>query len=316
MKHLLLAVFLCAAGTLCAQRSWVVEIDTQADIYAVGDAHADYDRLAGVLRAAGLVDAEGKWSGGKSVLVVTGDTIDKGPEEVKTISYLRALQLDAARSGGRLVLTLGNHEAEFLADPEGKKTRDFANGLVKAGLEPKSVAGCGGDLGVFFCSLPVAARVNDWFFSHGGYTAGRSIAQINADVALGFSKERYASEQFVGDDSILEARLGANGPGGLPWFMGGNAKTDPAKLLAAYAAALGVHHIVQGHQPAQVGFPDGVKRPAYTFFQRYGLLFLIDSGMSRGIEGSTGSGGALRIHGNQAEVVYPDGTSRVIWKAE
>jgi hypothetical protein len=59
---------------------------------------------------------------------------------------------------------------------------------------------------------------------------------------------------------------------------------DPKKLLAKYAAKLGVNHIVQGHQYGNVKFPDGKNRKEEHFFQRYGILFLIDSGMSRGIE--------------------------------
>ncbi len=312
----IVAIALLAATSLCAQRSWVVEIDTPQDIYAVGDPHADYDRLTGVLRSAKVVDASGKWIARKSVLVITGDTIDKGPEQVKTISYIRALQLDAAAAGGRVVLTLGNHEAEFLADPKGKKTAEFAEALQSKGMKPKDVADCGGDLGKFLCSLPVAVRVNDWFFSHGGHTAGRSIREINEAVAKGFASQRYKSDQFIGDDSILEARLSEKGPGGVPWFLGGDPKGDPAKVLAEYAARLGVHHIVQGHQPGKVEFPDGVARKKEDLFQRYGLLFLTDGAMSSGIEGSTGTGGAIHITATSATAICANGTDTFrLWPA-
>jgi hypothetical protein len=234
---------------------------------------------------------------------------------VKTISFISSLQQEAGAAGGRIILTLGNHEAEFLSAPNGKKTKDFADALRTAGLDPAGVAACKGALGQFLCGLPIAARVNDWFFSHGGYTAGRTISQINADVAQGYSMSGYASAQFIGDDSILEARLGAAGPGGMPWFMGGDAKNDPAKILADYAAKLGVHHIVEGHQPGKVEFPDGISRAPQDLFQRYGLLFLTDGGMSSGIEGSTGTGGAIRITKTQAKAVCANGTEKILWEA-
>jgi hypothetical protein len=52
----------------------------------------------------------------------------------------------------------------------------------------------------------------------------------------------------------------------------------------------------------------------YTFFQRYGLLFLIDSGMSRGINGSDNTGGALRIRDKtKATIICADGTKKELW---
>ena len=315
------AMAVLAATSLFAQpglvmKNWVVEIDTPEDIYAVGDPHADYERLTSVLRSAKVVDGSGKWMAGKAVLVITGDTIDKGPEQVKTISYIRTLQLEADKAGGRVVLTLGNHEAEFLADPKGKKTREFADALQAKGMKPKDVADCGEDLGRFLCSLPVAVRVNDWFFSHGGYTAGRSIREINEAVSKGFASQGYQSDQFVGDDSILEARLSEKGPGGVPWFQGGDPKGDPAKVLAGFAAKLGVRHIVQGHQPGKIQFPDGVVRNKEDLFQRYGLLFLTDGAMSSGIEGSTGTGGAIHITATSATAICANGKDALqLWPA-
>ena len=55
-------------------------------------------------------------------------------------------------------------------------------------------------------------------------------------------------------------------------------------------------------------------------FQRYGILFLIDSGMSRGIEGSKSRGGALRIEGpsgrQEAVVICADGKKTKFWDSK
>ena len=75
-----------------------------------------------------------KWAGGKSVLVITGDLIDKGSDSLGVIALLRKLQSDAASRGGQVIISMGNHEAEFLAEPTGRKTRDFAAELKEAGL--------------------------------------------------------------------------------------------------------------------------------------------------------------------------------------
>jgi hypothetical protein len=317
-----------ANGAAVPSRDWtknpaVVQFDTPEDIFAIGDPHGDPKRLAGALAAAKLIDGASimpkrvKWAGGRSVLVVTGDLIDKWTNSLEVIALLRRLQSDAATQGGQVIITMGNHEAEFLADPLGKKTKEFRSELKAAGMDPVEVANCDGDVGQFLCGLPIAARVNDWFFSHGGNTNNRTIAELAADIEAGFGTKGFATKELVGDESILEARLNDDGPAGLPWFQAGKSRTDPQKLLEEYVRKLGVRHLVQGHQPEKVKFPDGNNRDKDTFFQRYGLLFLIDSGMSHGIEGSDSTGGALRIrNGNKAIIICANGTQKVLWDKE
>jgi hypothetical protein len=323
------ALALCgsAGHSAAASRDWganpaIVQLNTTEDVFAIGDPHADPQRLAGALAGAKLIeDASSppdkvKWAGGKSVLVVTGDMIDKGSDSIGVITLLRTLQSDAATRGGRVIITMGNHEAEFLAG-EKDKTAEFITELTAAGMKPDDVANCGGDIGRFLCGLPIAARVNDWFFSHAGNTDNRTMQQISDAIETGFAKDGFATKELVGKNSILEARLNKKGPNGLPWFQDGKSSTDPQKLLAKYVDTLGVKHLVQGHQYNAVKFPDGKNRKEEHFFQRYGLLFLIDTGMSRGIEDSDSIGGALHITGSgddqKAIVICPNGQQTTLW---
>lgn len=332
LKAISIVLVLAFCGSLAngdpkATRDWtkhpaVVQVDTTEDIYAVGDAHADPDRLEAVLAKAKIIKGVPKkpgdveWAAGKSVLVVTGDMIDKWHNSLDVIALLRALQTSAAAQGGQVIITMGNHEAEFLADPHGDKTEEFGDELKAAGLKRNDVADCQGDLGKFLCELPIAARVNDWFFSHAGNTNNQTIQALSAAIEAGFAKDGFATQELIGDNSILEARLNDKGPNGLPWFDNGSLTTDPQALLASYAAALGVHHIVQGHQPGNVEFPDGKKRNKDDLFQRYGLLFLIDTGMSRGVDGDTSSGGALHMTGKSNPTVVgicANGKKKTLW---
>ena len=309
----------------------VIQVDTIYDIFAVGDAHADPGRLAGVLVKAGIIGAVPAtpsaviWTAGQSVMVVTGDMIDKGPNSLGVIALLRALQTAAAAQRGQVIITMGNHEAEFLADPHGKKTSEFQAELKKAGLKRNDVASCQGDLGVFLCGLPIAARVNDWFFSHAGNTNGQSIAGLNAAIASGICQNGFSTAQLQDGNSILEARLNDKGPNNLPWFDNGSPTANPQTLLQSYVTALGgVNHLIQGHQPGNVAFPDGVQRNQYDLFQRYGLLFLIDGGMSQGISGNKSIGGALHItrSGNQGATIQTvtaicaGGQTTVLWDSQ
>lgn len=86
------------------------DIRTTERVVAVGDVHGAYDRFVGILRAAGLVDARARWSGGRAILVQTGDVLDRGPDSRKVLDLLRRLEREASRAGGRVHALVGNHE--------------------------------------------------------------------------------------------------------------------------------------------------------------------------------------------------------------
>jgi hypothetical protein len=326
-----LAVLLCiGTRTAPAQnkvaRDWakyppIVQIDTNEDIFAVGDVHGDYDRLVKLLAAAKIIERPAdpdavRWIAGKAVLVFTGDLVDKGPHSLKVVKFAASLGKAATGSGGQVVTLMGNHEAEFLADPNEKKVKDFAQDLRGGGLKPADVAACRGDVGQFLCSLPFGARVRDWFFSHGGNTGGRSIPQLIADFQNGVDRDGFGSRQLVDPNSMLEARIGEEGPGGKAWFEVESPQRSSAQLLGRYAAALGVAHLVQGHQHQAFRFDDGRQRRAGQMFQWRGLLFLIDVGMSEGVGDSQGA--VLHIRhkiGEEASAIDADGTETSLWKS-
>ena len=83
--------------------------------------------------------------------------------------------------------------------------------------------------------------------------------------------------------------------------------------MRRYTTALGVKHIVEGHVPSQVQFANKTIRRPGEMFQFLGLLFLIDTGMSEGVD--TSSGAVLHIGSHQASAICLDGTTTVIWDA-
>lgn len=307
-------------------RDWVrnpaiVQINRQPErLYAIGDIHGDYQRLLALLRRAALIGPrlkrpeDAQWTGGDAVLVQTGDMIDKGPHSVSVIRFLAALRESARRNGGQVVITMGNHEAEFLAGPNEDKAKDFIRDLKRNHVDEAAILRCQGDIGEFLCSLPFGAKVGDWFFSHGGNTAGRTVAGLNQYLEQGVSKDGFAAKELADPNTLLEARLGE----GKIWFhpseKGPDASKTEREILAAEADALGVSHIAQGHQPADVTFADGIVRHKGEMFQRWGLLFLTDTGMSRQIKDSKGA--LLRIlHDSVAVAVCPGGLETPLWDA-
>jgi hypothetical protein len=86
------------------------DLRTTERVVAVGDVHGSYDGLAAILRTAGIIDARARWSGGRAILVQTGDVLDRGPDSRKALDLLRRLEGEAMRAGGRVYPLLGNHE--------------------------------------------------------------------------------------------------------------------------------------------------------------------------------------------------------------
>lgn len=314
-----------------APRDWnahpaIAEMAAPAVLYAVGDPHGDYDRLANLLASAKLIDAVAppnavRWSGGSAVLVCTGGLIDKFDQSRNVIALFRALETQASRAGGRVVVTLGNHEAAFLAsdgaDPRGK---EFADELRAAGIRPADVAR-GTDaagIGAWLRDLPVAAKVGDWFFCHAGNTGGRSLTALKADLERDIAADGFAAAILSDPNSILEARMHPR-----PWWeaddrpiglrnAGRPAATTPEQRLRTSVEALGAKHLVFGHQPGKVDFANGQSRAAGEVYSVFaGMAFLIDTGMSRGAPDG-GIGAVLKVQDGRATALYADGRAAVL----
>lgn len=79
-------------------------------VVAIGDLHGDYGQYIEVMKSAGLIDKSGKWSGGETHLVQTGDITDRGADSRKIIDHLVKLKKQAKKKGGYVHLLIGNHE--------------------------------------------------------------------------------------------------------------------------------------------------------------------------------------------------------------
>lgn len=85
-------------------------------IVAVGDLHGDYEAWREIALRARLIDRRNRWAGGTATLVQLGDIADRGPDSLKIIRHLMRLQVQARRSGGKVVVLVGNHEAMNMTD--------------------------------------------------------------------------------------------------------------------------------------------------------------------------------------------------------
>ena len=79
-------------------------------IVAIGDVHGTGEPFIAILQRAGLIDAGRRWTGGTTILVQTGDVMDRGPAVRNDLDLLMDLERQASAAGGRVQAMLGNHE--------------------------------------------------------------------------------------------------------------------------------------------------------------------------------------------------------------
>ena len=141
---LLLALLAVCAATGRAQSAanpGVVELDDKSrytQVLALSDVHGMYGHLTTLLHAAKVINGNGRWTAGKTLLIVMGDSIDKGPESLAVLKLWMRLKDQAPGQGGQLIVLLGNHEAEFLKDPRRGKAAIFDAELTRAEFRPNN----------------------------------------------------------------------------------------------------------------------------------------------------------------------------------
>jgi hypothetical protein len=174
-------------------------------------------------------------------------------------------------AGGHLIVLLGNHEAEFLADPLNSKAVPLVTELPSS-EPPASFASADDPHGRFIRERPIAALVDGWFFSHAGNSGGASLDQIGATFQMLVDAAAWSDPFFLDPNSILEARS---------WWPSGAATND---FLDGYLAALPGDHFVFGHHPTTFADPPSGNIEAH----QAGRLVLIDVGMSVAVNYSEG----------------------------
>lgn len=104
---------LLVTGTAAAKAKKIDDYHwTDVDrVVAIADLHGDYAQYLKAMQSAGLVDKSGKWNGGQTHLVQTGDIPDRGADSRKIIDHLVKLSKQAKKAGGYVHLLIGNHEA-------------------------------------------------------------------------------------------------------------------------------------------------------------------------------------------------------------
>jgi hypothetical protein len=191
-------------------------------IVAIGDIHGDFDAFTGILQKAHLVDPSNRWSGGNATLVQTGDLLDRGPKARAVMDFLMALQKDAPRQSGRVIVLMGNHEAmniygdlRYVTDKDYASFADDRTNTRKPKADPSHPEGfaercaafdANGKYGKWLRGLPAVLHLNDSVYVHGGISpdlASLSVEKINEAIANEI-RSFDALKQYVVDKKLAQ----------------------------------------------------------------------------------------------------------------
>ncbi len=188
-------------------------------LVAFADVHGDLAAARGVLLLAGLIDVNDAWTGGTTVVVQTGDQLDRGDDEQAILDLFEALREQAWAAGGGFYPLLGNHETmnvgldlRYVTDGG---FADFADTpynpadptLTTYPLEQRGRVAAfrpGGPYAVMLAGHNLTMRVGDTVFVHGGILpdhARAGLATINAEVQAWMRGEAEEPDQWTHSDT-------------------------------------------------------------------------------------------------------------------
>jgi hypothetical protein len=268
------------ASGLPASPAWVTisgealraDFDT---LWAVSDVHGRLQELDELLVAAELATRDGAdhlvWNPARSrqLFVAVGDYIDGGPDGVGVVLRLDNLAAQAAAAGSRVVVLLGNHEAEFLADPLSADHRLLASAHRMAGQlglpsRPGAEELASSEFGQFLRSLPVAAFVGSWLFAHAGYVDAEDGRAYFAGLGSSWSHPGAGRYRALLDPRSIVAYH--------DWWKGRGRR----ERMKVRLDGLGLNGLVFGHDPAALGVPGAIA------MDPDGWLIKLDTGMKTG----------------------------------
>lgn len=248
-------------------------------IVAIGDLHGDVSATRAALRLAGAIRDGDQWTGGRLVIVQTGDQLDRGDDEPEIIDLFERLSAQASAAGGALHVLNGNHE---VMNVQGDFRYVTADGFHDFADARENVLGAqsfasnqrgraaaflpGGSVAKRLAKRPIVIQVGDNVFVHGGllerhvaYGLGRMNKEVQQWMQAGVPAP--APEVVQGEQSPIWLRLQSDGmpPEGV------------CEALRSTLQWMSAKRLVVGHTVQERGINEACD----------GKVWRIDVGMSR-----------------------------------
>jgi len=259
-------------------------------IIAIGDIHGDLARLIVLLRGVGIINDQFQWvAEPKDTWVVqVGDQLDskvRAPDateewettaDVQVVFFMRSLDREARRHGGRVVSLLGNHE---LLNVMGDMSYVSQKSMNMLGGPQNRVATFrpGAFMAKVLADRPIVVQIGSFVFCHAGILP-HHIAACNGDLdvmnnlmrkyllgepLLDPEEQQAFMTLFVDMEAVIWTRQALN-------------EAYHKNVLPSVLDVLQASALVVGHNPMLNGVVTTAARN----------LWFVDTGMSRVFGGS------------------------------
>jgi hypothetical protein len=271
-------------------------------IVAIGDLHGDLPATRTALRLAGAIDEHDRWTGGTTVLVQTGDQLDRGDDELEVLDLLDALTVQARAAGGAVHVLNGNHELmnvkqdlryvtlggflDFLPTPVADPASVDPQVVVDAVHERLKACRPGHSLALRLLNRNVVTIVGDTVFVHGGvlpHVVDYGIERLNQETRAWIRKDRqYPPDILLATDGPVWSRHYSRDP-----------DVEDCRLLEEALDGLGARRMVVGHTVHDKGISPACEE----------MVWRVDVGLARHYGGSPA---VLELQNGRARVIEED----------
>ena len=253
----------------------ILEYKGDFPVAALSDFHGQYDLMMELLKNNHIIDNNKNWAFGNGHFVITGDIFDRGTKVTEILWFLYDLERQAELAGGKIHLTLGNHEVMIL-NGNLKYLASKYQEVAKILNKPyENLFSKNSILGNWLRSKPVLIKVNDMLFAHGGFHPQLAKDNLSIeDINRIFKDNLVEAELESPREGLGEYLHKTDGP---IWYRGYFAKErnkDNGATLSEINLLLkhfDVKHIIVGHTS---------QKQIETRFN--GKVIAIDSSMKKG----------------------------------
>jgi Calcineurin-like phosphoesterase len=186
-------------------------------IVAFGDIHGDINALKQVLRLAGIIDGEDNWIAENTIVVQTGDIMDRGDYDYEVIQLLEKLRPEATAFNSELVTLCGNHEIMNLTGDFRYVTELADQTFVsQEGATREELFAQGGEYALILANYPLVHIIDGNVFVHGGVSPDHvavgldTINQNAREWALGVTD--FIMPEVVSGTSVVWMRDYSDNP--------------------------------------------------------------------------------------------------------
>lgn len=251
-------------------------------IVAIGDIHGDMTALQSCLMLGGIVDSNGAWRAGHTMVVSTGDILGRGDDDWRCLKYLRSLKDEARAVGGDVSLVLGNHEIRNLLGDMTAVSRTAMRAVASdcPNLPRKEARvhafRAGGKGTAMLCDLcddePVVRVLGDTLFCHGGLHLSALDATVPVLDAVADANKRTADWLKGTSERVPDiVKPSVTSPLWSRAYHAPIPKRDECRECQDALDALDCKRMVVGHTPQSDGISSACD----------GHVYRIDTGLGR-----------------------------------